>query len=181
MRRIDLQESREQLLDLTDDEAQALRQAGRRLASTKRWWGQAETEEQRSAIWCVPAGLGLWRVTVANAVGLISIGELQLAVHPKVPTAHLMYLFGMSGHFPRLGENRALAGTAPDLWSLVAHWFNLAAEQVLRRDLIRDYELVDEELPVIRGRVSLLNTVTAVHRGKLAFQCEYDDFSSTQL
>jgi hypothetical protein len=180
MRRVDVQESREQLLELSADQAQALQRVGRRLASKKHWWGAddvEDAEERRSAISCVAAGASIWRVTVANSVGLINVGDLQVAVHPKIPTSHLLYLLGRSGHFPRLDDDRALAIAGSDLWNLVAYWFVLAAEQVMRRDLIRDYELVQAELPVIRGRVGLLDTAADVYRGRLAFRCEYDELA----
>src|SRR5688572_17829781 len=107
VRRETLIESQEQLITLSDDESQALQALGRKLASTKSWWAEEETsDEERTAIACRPAGGGLWRVRVANAVGLVSIGDLQLAIQPKIPSEHLFYLFWRSGEFPRLTDLR---------------------------------------------------------------------------
>src|SRR5438094_192110 len=99
-----LRESVEQLLFLTEAEAGLLASLGRRLASTKGWWGE-EKPEERTVISCVQALGGRWRVKVFNAVGLINVGALQIAVEPKIPLTHLLYLFGYSGQFPRLNDD----------------------------------------------------------------------------
>lgn len=174
-----LQENREQVLQLTDAQAIALQHAGNRLASSKIWWGDEDDEaaETRSVIACLPHGLGTWRVTVRNAVGLVSIGDLQLAVEPKIPVNHLLYLFGRSGQFPRMDDQRVHAARSMDLWALVAWWYVEAAEQLLRRDLIRDYQYITDNLSLIRGRVDLVAAANAVYEGVLEFSCEFDEFS----
>ena len=102
IRRETIEESREASIELSDDQAGALQHAGRKLASSKLWWGDAEErEDEPSAIICRRDSPGRWKVTVANAVGLIGIDGVQIAVRPKIPTAHLLYLLGRSGLFPR--------------------------------------------------------------------------------
>lgn len=172
-----LTESRPKTLDLSVETAQALVRVGRTLASTKRWWGDDAPPETRSAVWCVPVASGGWRVTVANAVGLIAVGGLQLVVEPKIPPDHLWYLFAQSRQFPRVAAARARAAPGAHLWELVAAWFLLATEQLLRGGLARDYQLITDELPAIRGHAEPLTMADAVYRGRLTFPCEFDEFS----
>jgi 5-methylcytosine-specific restriction endonuclease McrBC regulatory subunit McrC len=180
-----LEESREILLDLTPDQAAALRAVAKKLVSTKQWWGDdaaaddaPDSTSHRSPIRCLDAGEGRYRVTVYNAVGLIALRDLQLAVQPKIPQEHLLYLFAQSGEFPRLDTLPAHGATGAHLWDLLAHWYVAAAENVLQADLIRDYHLVGEELPVIRGRTAPLAVTRAVYGGRLSFPCEFDDFTA---
>ena len=50
---------------------------------------------------CTPSGTD-WNVRVRDAVGLVALPDLQLVVHPKIPTEHLIYLFARAGALPRL-------------------------------------------------------------------------------
>src|SRR4029453_5812315 len=62
------------------------------------------------------------------------------------------------------------------LWELVATWFVDAAEQVLRKDLIRDYRPHIATLPLVRGRIQALTTSRALLKGQVAITCEFDEF-----
>ena len=178
VRRETLYESKDGLLDLSEPQAQQLQEIGRRLASRKLWWGDEgdERAEERTAIACSRQGERHWRVRVANAVGVIGLSDLQLVIRPKIPTPHLLFLLAKSGQFPRLDELKAQAGSGEDLWPLVARWFVTALESVLRRDLVRDYELVTEDLRLIKGHVDAVAIASAVYRGTLEFTCEFDEF-----
>jgi 5-methylcytosine-specific restriction endonuclease McrBC regulatory subunit McrC len=48
---------------------------------------------------------------------------------------------------------------------------------VLRLGLVRDYEVFRREEPSVRGRVALFPTATLYYAGRLAFDCEYDEFT----
>ena len=178
MRKLSLVESKNTLLDITPGEALALQNVGQRLASKKEWWGQTgDVPDDRSVIRCTPAGGGLWQVRVSDAVGLISIGSLQLLVEPKIPTSHLLYLLSASGAFPRIDDQRGGAAAGKSLWELVATWFLSATERVVRRDLVRDYESATDALPAVHGKLHPLSTARSYYEGRLQFTCSFDDFS----
>jgi 5-methylcytosine-specific restriction enzyme subunit McrC len=167
------------VLTLTDAQALALQKAGTTLASTKGWWGEDdEVVEKGSVIACLPHSPGQWRVVVRNAVGLVSVGNLQIAVQPKIPIHHLLYLFSRTGQLPRLDDQRAQAAQHEHLWAVVAQWYVEAAERLLRRDLIRDYLDTSDTLPMLRGRTNAVAAVSAVNRGRLEFTCEFDEFAT---
>jgi hypothetical protein len=96
-----LTESRAQVLRLTSSEAEALQLAGRQLASDRLWWGADALVDDRTVIQCQRMTSHEWQVTVAEAVGVIVVGEsLQINVAPKIPQHHLLYLFSQSDVFP---------------------------------------------------------------------------------
>lgn len=178
MRVEQLIESRPATLDLTKIEAVALAKAGRRLASTKSWWGESDSKAtDRSVIHCRPASGGKWRVTVQDAVGIVSVGHLQLVIQPKIPQSHLLYLLEAGEHIPRMDDERGYAESGASLWQLVATWYVQAAERVLRRDLLRDYSEQSDFLSAKRGRVVALPTARAFYSGRMGFECQFEDFT----
>ena len=173
-------ESRARVLALNLEQVAGLRAVGQRLASDKRWWGASDPPEdpQRTVITSRPESPGKYEVIVHNAVGIVSIGSLQLVIGPKIPTSHLLYLMARSGRFPRIDSQRGLAQEGEHLWELVAQWFVSAIERLLRTDLLRDYSLAEEFLSAKRGRMSVLTTTRAHYRGRIGLHCEFDEFGS---
>ena len=174
-----LVESRGAVLDLSLDEAAALLEVGRRLASQDRWLRRREPEESAtpaSVIECIPFGHRRWSVRVPNAVGVIHIEDLHLVVEPKIPLRHLLYLFERSGAFPRIDTSTANLSTAESLWPLVAAWFLVALERLLRGGLSSGYRETRDELKVARGRIAPAPTSRAFMKGRVLLDCEYEDF-----
>ena len=86
MRTVTITESGNARLELTADEALALQEAGRRLASDKQWWGDEGIPVERTVIRCQHLPADDWLVTVNNAVGVVVIGDtLQINVLSKIP------------------------------------------------------------------------------------------------
>lgn len=179
MRRETITESKATTLELTKEEADALNAAGERLASDRSWWGASEEEEDRtrSVIRCRPKGTGRYQVTVSAAVGVVSVDNLVLHVEPKIPVSHFLYLASRSDYYPRLDEQDALLQSGEDLFPLMARWFVQATEDLLRRDLIKDYSGQQDFLTVKRGQIRPRSTAQAIYRGRIGFDCEFDEFS----
>jgi 5-methylcytosine-specific restriction enzyme subunit McrC len=170
-----LTESHEGRLRLSPDEADALRETGFRLASKWVWWGETEPPE-RTVIQVRPIGGDEWSIRVADAVGVIVVGSLQLLVQPKIPPAHLLYLFEHSRRLPRLDIRPARVAAGESLWSLVAASFLTATEAVIRRDLVRDYQPKEQDLAAARGQVNPLRTATAFYSGRTTMHCRFSEF-----
>ena len=121
---------------------------------------------------------GRWRLVVGDAVGLVSVGDLRVVVKPKIPRSHLFYLFSRSELLPRLAPTATAAAEGVDLWELVCRWFLDAAEQVIRRDLVRDYFPFRDILAAARGQIEPLATAERYYRGSLGLACAYEEFGS---
>lgn len=170
-----LVESQSHRIRLSPSEATALQAAGRQLASNTTW-GDDEPRSDRTAIRCTPAGGDLWDVRVSDAIGVVAIDSVQLVVQPKIPLHHLLYLFAQSGLFPRLQPQHATTSPGESFWELVAAWFVLATEHLLRGELIRDYHLHVDEVPAAVGHVLPTPTARAYYTGRLRLTCEFDEF-----
>jgi 5-methylcytosine-specific restriction enzyme subunit McrC len=171
-----LTESTPRRVRLSQEQAKALEAAGVRLAGDATWWGQGDDEPVRSVIECAPAPDGDWIVRVADAIGVVVVGDVQLVVEPKIPLAHLLYLLEAGDYIPRVIEELGAVEGGQSLWRLVARWFVGAAEGVLRRDLLRDYHPEAGELTAARGQVVALATARAYYAGRLRFECRYEEF-----
>jgi 5-methylcytosine-specific restriction enzyme subunit McrC len=177
-RNVTLIESQAADLALSEREATALAVAGKRLASAKQWWGASAPNEDRTVIRCTRTAPNLWSVRVADAVGLISIDDLQLEVRPKIPIDHFLYLLNMSGAFPRLDSKTVRAARGLSLWDLVARWFLSETETLLQRGLLMDYQESKGWLKTIRGRVDALDTVRALSTGRLEAKRNFEEFET---
>lgn len=166
-------------LDITDEQAASLTNAGTRLASSKLWWGQPTGDDstRRTVITCEPAGQQ-WRVGIVNVVGMVSIGDLQLEIAPKIPIPHLLYLLGQTGQLPRLDTETAEVLDSDSLIESVARWFNVEFQRVLWSDPIKDYRPMRSDLKTRRGRVHALPTTRNYYSGRTALACEFDEFDT---
>ncbi len=190
MRTETVTESKKAQLSLTEDQAEALRRIGRQLASDRRWWGasdepegsnegsEAQSQATRTVIRCDPATSGEYMLTVDNAIGVIGLSDLQIAVKPKIPLPHFLHLITESEYLPRPSEDPARLEQDENFFTLIAHWFVSECEYVLRRGLTRDYHKTTADLPTARGRVDSLRTTRSILVGKVEVRCTYDNFGN---
>ncbi len=169
-------ESKEAILRLSREEADSLQKLGQRLASQQLWWGDAE-ERERSVIDCWQTPGGDWKVLVREAVGMISAGDLQISVQPKIPLEHFLYLAGKSDLLPRTEEQPVAIGPSEDLFTLVVRWFLGAAEKLLRRELAKGYAEDTDELKGVRGQILPLSTAQAFYAGRAIVHCLFEEFN----
>lgn len=171
-----LVESKVAILELTEQQAQLLRDAGKRMASPSGWKQPVDSEP--SIIECEPYGAEQWRVRVQNAVGVVTVPGVELVVAPKIPVAHLLHLFDKSGHFPRVDDSDAELESADSLWSLLATWFLNAVEPILQAGLYSDYRSERDDLRVVRGKVMVAATMRSSFRGRIDIGCEFEEFDA---
>lgn len=165
-------------LSIGAEDARRLAELGRQLASRSEWWGQEERPADRTVIRCRQVDADRWEVTVVDCIGLLAVRDRLIEVRPKIPLRHLLFLLGESGELPRLDETPVRAKGGEDLWYLMAAWFTRSAEQLLRRDVARDYSDDEADLAIVRGRVVPLRTARSYYRGSLRLYCHYEDFTS---
>ena len=144
---MDIVESRACVVPIDSDGAHALELLGEQLVSQERWWGDAPSEiplaandggdgwdtdvGRRSAIRCEMDSDGRWRIESLTGSGVISVGDLQLRVMPKLPTNHVMWLLNA---VPQLGPALTSADapivteSGGGFWEVLAHSFLWSTE-----------------------------------------------------
>lgn len=175
-RQLTLTESREQLIELGAEEASVLEAIGRKLASTKAWWGQPLSDTAAATVIAISrANDRLWRVTFRDVVGAVQVGDTHLRVIPKIAPAHFGFLLSRSSVVPRVASDAIAFDKGVDLESLVARWFVQAAETLLKRGLRRDYEETTDELGAVRGSVAAMETAMNLRVGRPLVVCTYSE------
>jgi 5-methylcytosine-specific restriction endonuclease McrBC regulatory subunit McrC len=173
-----LTESKTSTVTLTDSQADELRRIGRALASQKQWWGASDDADtpNRSVVRCERLADTRHTVRVADAIGAIGLGDLQLIIEPKIPLPHLLYLLVESNQVPRSLYERSSLGVDDNFFSLIARWFVHTCEVLLRHGLVSDYGRVTADLPCARGRIHTVKTAQSVLAGRPVIRCEFDRF-----
>lgn len=177
MERVSLVESKSATVELTVAQAQALNVLGQKLASKAGWWSDDEETPPTSVIDVSRDPSGEWSVVVREAVGVISVDDIEIVVSPKIPSAHFMYLAGESGVVPRIEAHPTEVDPSKSLWEVIAHWFVHAAESVLRGELAKGYRETTDQLEMARGRILPLETARAFYQGRPVLECEFEEFS----
>lgn len=187
--------------DLTEDEAAALQELGRQLRGSGRRRQTVQNtanvddednesgddgeesdapEDLRTAIRVSrrPNSAG-WSITVDNAVGAVSVGDLQILVEPKIPTPHFakLVLLASDPDSPRVADGSLLLGV--DQGAVPAVWLTFldSLSVTLRADLHHDYIEVADDPPYVRGRLDPRATAVNLARGRMKFPSVFEDLS----
>ncbi|WP_454044674.1 5-methylcytosine restriction system specificity protein McrC [Cellulosimicrobium sp. Marseille-Q8652] len=171
-------------LEITTEQARDLASLGTRLAGSREWWGASSnpTEEGDSptaiTVHQAASSPAAWNVRVNDAIGVITASGVNITVRPKIPTPHALALLETAGAIPRLDSAQAQLAEGESLWDLISRWYCSEVEDVLRRDLIRDYRTTRDILRVARGHIDAPRTVASIMRGTLSVHCEVQEFDA---
>lgn len=127
---------------------------------------------------CEVVSDGVYTVRVSDAIGVVGLGDRQIAVEPKISMPHLLFLICQSHYLPRTAEIPTELMPDESFFTLVASWFVSACESALRGDLTRDYHGTISDLRTARGRVDCLATTRALLVGAPRVRCSYDTFGN---
>ncbi|SDO46601.1 5-methylcytosine-specific restriction enzyme subunit McrC [Geodermatophilus sp. DSM 45219] len=105
-----------------------------------------------------PEGDG-WRVSAGQWVGAIRCGDLEVRVAPKVGAVKVLQLLARAHGIRRLNVDETLIGLADDadLSTVLAVLFEREARRALALRPQRGYRTEDQSLPVVRGRIRLVD------------------------
>jgi 5-methylcytosine-specific restriction endonuclease McrBC regulatory subunit McrC len=116
-------------------------------------------------------------VRAVDVVGVVACGDVQLVIRPKIPIHHFVFLLERAGWLPRLDWTKTTLGIGESLWDLIAEWFVSSVEGIARVGLVRDYKRRADWLDAVRGSLVPSESALALYSGRLAFSCEFDEFT----
>ncbi|MDX2606126.1 restriction endonuclease [Streptomyces caniscabiei] len=132
------------------------------------------------AVRLTPAAGGRWRVAGKQKVGLVRLrtpaGEaIELLLRPKLPVRDLLFLLSHSPTDPWHAEREQVtAATADELLPALADLLARVARRTLEAGVLHGYRTVEEDLPLIRGRVRTADQLRRVGL-PLPVAVRYDD------
>jgi 5-methylcytosine-specific restriction enzyme subunit McrC len=100
-----------------------------------------------------------WKVAAGQWVGAIRCGDLEVRVAPKVGAVRVLELLARASGVHRLLVDRERLGLADDadLSAVLAVLFEREAQRVLALRPPHGYRTQDQSLPVVRGRIRLVD------------------------
>jgi 5-methylcytosine-specific restriction enzyme subunit McrC len=160
-------------LSLSVAQVEVLQALGKGLASASEWWGGRN--EATSVVDVTRLGAGRFSVRFRDVIGVVRLGDLQIAVRPKIDDAHFLHLIRHSDAVPKVADDHAAVESGMDYASLLAHWCVTEAEGLLRRGLGVGYSEFTEELDQVRGRLDVVRTFSEVRLGRCIAVCEFEE------
>lgn len=124
-----------------------------------------------------PAGGGGWNITNVRKVGVVTVGDHQVIIHPKVPVARLFFLMSYSADRNFWQDSNISIGSENDLINTIAAAFLHHSFRATRQGLVRGYITKEDSLPVVRGRINIPAQIGKL--GGLAFPAQviFDEFT----
>jgi 5-methylcytosine-specific restriction enzyme subunit McrC len=123
------------------------------------------------------AGSPLWSLRPVSKVGAVAIGEIEVHVRPKVPIDRVVHLleYGLAG--VRWRDEAVEVEQARDLLTAVAEVYERVCRRALRRGLLQGYRVVEEALPLVRGRIREADQLRIRFGLPVPVEVRYDDFT----
>ncbi len=181
MSSVTLRENEWRRLDLSTVQLEQLVATGQELAGRKAHWrtgvGSNSGTLERSVIQIVAAGAGQFKISVANAIGVVALTGLTIRVVPKIDLDHFLYIASHALEIdPRLSD--VVADVSPDshLHEVLARALIGEAQRSLRLGLHRGYSNRPYEAAAVRGRVDMVATSRQVLRGRMRVRGRADEF-----
>ena len=121
-------------------------------------------------------GTTLWSLKPVSKVGAIAVGDVEVHVAPKIAVARVVFLlaYGLGGVSWRYEVE---VEQAPDLLVAVVEAYERIASKGLQQGLLQGYRVVEEALPVVRGRIREADQVVRRFALPLPVEVRYDDFT----
>lgn len=125
-----------------------------------------------------PAGGVRWRITGNQKAGLVRLrtpsgGAIQLLLRTKLPVRNLLFLLSYAPGNPWLHETVTAAAT-DDLLPAIADLLARVTRRTLEGGVLYGYRTVEEDLPLIRGRIRTADQLRRVGL-PLPVAVRYDD------
>jgi 5-methylcytosine-specific restriction enzyme subunit McrC len=125
----------------------------------------------------LPASEGLWTVTSVSKVGVVSVGEHELYVRPKLPIPCLFFLMGYSRAPNYWFDDDVALSADENLVSSIASSFVRQVKKATVQGLLQGYRTVYESEPMIRGRLNIPAQIGRRAGLPLPAEVSYDDYT----
>jgi len=125
-----------------------------------------------------PFRSGTWLVGAAGKVGTARIGDVVVRIHPKVPISRLLFLVGYSLHGAAWQASPVDIDESADLVPAVAQALWRQVSYAIHQGLLPGYVTVEENSPVLRGRLRESAQLALHHGLPLPLEIRHDEFTA---
>ncbi|MXX76030.1 MAG: restriction endonuclease [Holophagales bacterium] len=119
-------------------------------------------------------------LTPGSTIGALEIGDLSVAIEPKLPIGRVLYLasYAMGLDFQ---EERFDFVRQPTLVEALVPALTRAARRAFARGLLHGYRTEEDALHTVRGRIRVADQIRRRFGGPLPVEVRYDDFTDDVL
>ncbi len=121
-------------------------------------------------------GGGLWSISALTKVGAAVVGDVELAIAPKVPIGRLIFLLGYAASDKGWLAAAGHFGTDDGIVPAMADAFLRQLERALGPGVLQGYRTVDEALPLVRGKIRTADQLSRRYGLALPVEVTYDEF-----
>ncbi|MEU0563180.1 restriction endonuclease [Dactylosporangium sp. NPDC006015] len=121
---------------------------------------------------------GVWLIRAAGKVGVAQVGGTEVWVRPKVPIDRLLFLLGYASNPTGWRDETVDLTGGENLLPALAHALWRQANRALRQGLLQGYQVREEALPVLRGRLREGEQLRRHHGAAIPVEVRYDEFTS---
>jgi 5-methylcytosine-specific restriction enzyme subunit McrC len=126
------------------------------------------------------------RLRSRSWVGVVQFSDFELRIVPKLPGDNigLAKMIDFASGLDALDRHpsfHALDATGLNLFDLIALLLAEACETIVRGGLLADYHEIEEDLPVIRGRLLLKKQFLTRFERVDRLECRYDDHTTQSI
>jgi 5-methylcytosine-specific restriction enzyme subunit McrC len=133
--------------------------------------------EHRGHVDVAPRFDGTVTLKARHHVGTIVAPGITLRIRPKCSTRGLFYMLSIAYPLARVDRGTVDYSEADDLWDFIVALFARRLVEFVTRDLRRGYQVREDDLPFVRGKVRHAELLRAPQRWSTSTPCEFEDFT----
>ena len=119
----------------------------------------------------------MWVVRPASMVGVVTAGDIQMLIRPKIGVRNVLALMGAEAAAQSwLDAEFSFAGQ-PDLLAAMVHVFARALDRALAQGVRHDYRAVEHDVMPLRGRIDFAK-LSRRPATSITLPCAYDDYTA---
>lgn len=118
----------------------------------------------------------VWSIRAKSSVGVATVGDIELAIVPKLPIRRLFFLIGYATNDKHWQTADATFGAGAGLLLAMATAYALQLDRALGQGVLQGYHRVEEALPLVRGRVRATDQIRRRYGIALPVEVAYDEF-----
>jgi 5-methylcytosine-specific restriction enzyme subunit McrC len=124
-----------------------------------------------------PGETGTYDITPGSTVGVANLAGIEVRIRPKIDVKRLMFILSYAMDPQKWSEDLANYAEDIDVFEAILPAFVAHLRRATRRGLLYGYQVVDEALSTVRGRIRINDQIRRHYDFSLPVEVRYDQFS----
>lgn len=120
---------------------------------------------------------GEYLLSSAGKVGVVTAGEWQIVIEPKMPISRLIFLLGYAKAPGFWTDDTVHVDADEDMVGALVSSFVRFTRRAVDQGVLQGYATVEDVAPVLRGRINESEQIRRVYGRSIPLHVRYDDYS----